>query len=682
MPYTIYKSNGSDSITVPDQEINTQFYTGNLPEGPGNIGKGILLIGRESANFGSSIDQNFLQITENFASPTGTQPSDLVALQGQLWYDTTISQLYVRRNQHHTGGMANWDAITGAIASGVNSFNTRTGAVTLTSLDVTDALGFTPSSGGVTAFNTRTGSITLTSSDVTTALGYTPSSGGTVDSVGLSLPSDFIISNSPVTTVGTLTAVRAPQSANSFLAAPNGASGVPIYRSIVPFDIPTLNQNTTGVSSNVSGIVAISNGGTGQNSQQLGLNALTNVAAATNEFVLTKDTASGNALWKIVSPTADFIAAGAGAVTRTMQDKARDFISILDFGADPTGATDSATAIQDAIDALPIEGGRIIFPDGNYLLSFTPAMGIKSVYLDIGTGCIFTGAGTGPFKFPYMTTNGGQLAVGPYIRSQTSQHSADSNGGIAALNVEMLQPSTYGAGQSVAIYAGSHGSSSDPAANVWAINCLIEAQSGAAGVYQCIEVDVNCNSPSALVKGIAISGIGGYQPRVALEILRNPAAPWQNGIELYDCDVGLRIHTANNVPNGIIIGAPSAFTNTPIAAQQTISSGDTIVVQRLTSATSGTFLKGVDETNSTTLFNIDATGGATFQGIVQCLDSIKSTQLILNSAAVAVTGADVCFGNDTSISATAGTMTLPNKPVGFLSFFIGSTEYKLPYYNV
>jgi hypothetical protein len=38
----------------------------------------------------------------------------------------------------------------------------------------------------------------------------------------------------------------ASKTANNFLAAPNGASGVPTFRAIVAADIPTLNQNTTG----------------------------------------------------------------------------------------------------------------------------------------------------------------------------------------------------------------------------------------------------------------------------------------------------------------------------------------------------------------------------------------------------------------------------------------------------
>jgi hypothetical protein len=85
----------------------------------------------------------------------------------------------------------------GTIVSGVSSFNTRTGDVTLVSTDVINALNYTPVTNartltingttydlsadrswtiasGVSSFNTRTGDVTLTSLDVTTALGFTP----------------------------------------------------------------------------------------------------------------------------------------------------------------------------------------------------------------------------------------------------------------------------------------------------------------------------------------------------------------------------------------------------------------------------------------------------------------------------------------------------------------------------
>ena len=48
---------------------------------------------------------------------------------------------------------------------------------------------------------------------------------------------------------------------------------MPTFRAVVAADIPTLNQNTTGTASNVTGTVAIANGGSGQTTAQLAINA-------------------------------------------------------------------------------------------------------------------------------------------------------------------------------------------------------------------------------------------------------------------------------------------------------------------------------------------------------------------------------------------------------------------------
>lgn len=66
---------------------------------------------------------------------------------------------------------------------------------------------------------------------------------GTVTSVGLSLPAEFTVSNSPVTTSGTLTAVKASQTANTFFAAPNGSAGAPTFRALVAADVPQTLPN-------------------------------------------------------------------------------------------------------------------------------------------------------------------------------------------------------------------------------------------------------------------------------------------------------------------------------------------------------------------------------------------------------------------------------------------------------
>jgi hypothetical protein len=64
----------------------------------------------------------------------------------------------------------------------------------------------------------------------------------------------------------------ASKTANFVLAAPNGTAGVPTFRAIVAADIPTLNQNTTGTASNVTGVVAVANGGSGQTTAQSAMN--------------------------------------------------------------------------------------------------------------------------------------------------------------------------------------------------------------------------------------------------------------------------------------------------------------------------------------------------------------------------------------------------------------------------
>ena len=68
-------------------------------------------------------------------------------------------------------------------------------------------------------------------------------SSGTVTSVGLSLPSIFTVSNSPVTSAGTLTATLASQTASRVWASPAGSDGAPTFRELVQGDIPALSAS-------------------------------------------------------------------------------------------------------------------------------------------------------------------------------------------------------------------------------------------------------------------------------------------------------------------------------------------------------------------------------------------------------------------------------------------------------
>ncbi len=101
-----------------------------------------------------------------------------------------------------------------------------------------------------------------------------PVSTGTVTSVGLTLPSIFTVSGSPVTTTGTLSATLASQTAGTVFAAPAAAAGAPTFRALTATDIPNLDAAKI-----TTGVLPIAQGGTGANSPAT---ALTNLGAMNN----------------------------------------------------------------------------------------------------------------------------------------------------------------------------------------------------------------------------------------------------------------------------------------------------------------------------------------------------------------------------------------------------------------
>lgn len=94
--------------------------------------------------------------------------------------------------------------------------------------------------------------------------------------------------------------------------------------------------------------------------------AATNVQAALNEVATDISATDGVSGSNLVG----FKTAGNGAVATTVQAKLRQTVSIIDFGADPTGVTSSSSAIQAAINSVGVLGS-IIYPEGTYKISST-----------------------------------------------------------------------------------------------------------------------------------------------------------------------------------------------------------------------------------------------------------------------------------------------------------------------
>src|SRR5215831_8695388 len=182
------------------------------------------------------------------------------------------------------------------------------------------------------------------------------SGGGTVTSVGLSMPPEFVVSHSPVTSADTLTVAKATESANQVWAGPSsGVAAAPSFRALIAGDIPPIPEsgviNLTAdlaakaplASPALTGTPSAPTASTGTNSTQV----------ATTAFVAAQIAASAPALAPVQS-----VAGKTGAVTLVEADitnlvsdlaakasLASPTFSGTPWSTTPTPATDNSTRI-------------------------------------------------------------------------------------------------------------------------------------------------------------------------------------------------------------------------------------------------------------------------------------------------------------------------------------------------
>lgn len=143
------------------------------------------------------------------------------------------------------GGASAWGDITGTLADQTDLQTALNGKQAAGSYQPLSTVLTNTTASFTTAQETKLSGV---ATGATANVGTVTSVGGTGTVSGLTLSGSVTVSGN-LTLGGTLSVTPsnfASQTANTILAAPNGASGVPSFRAIVAADIPTLNQSTTG----------------------------------------------------------------------------------------------------------------------------------------------------------------------------------------------------------------------------------------------------------------------------------------------------------------------------------------------------------------------------------------------------------------------------------------------------
>lgn len=407
----------------------------------------------------------------------------------------------------------------------------------------------------------------------------------------------------------------------------------------VPFKVDQLQVNSISASAPITSTVV-----TG--TAPFAVSSTTAVANLTATNLSGGTVAATTISATVANPSLNYQSTSSGSVARSYESKFGDTVSVFDFGADPTGAVDSSAAFQNAVNALPSTGGRIVVGNGTFLINTAPTWGSKSIYWDISPSAYFTGTGTGANgSFPRAASNISMLPLGPFIQSQSTAVSTPGNS-TAAFVAESIQPAGVNGG-TVGVYGAATSSNNLSNSDIWGANFLVSANAGAGRGVWGAEIDVNANSSATGVRyyGVDVTGIGSVNPDVGVIVERADSSIWQVGERLTNSSLALDIPASSVLTSGIAIGSPSAITNTLITSKQLINNGDNIVLQRFTDTSpTGYFLRGVNSTNSTNLFLIDVNGNAAVQNMVAMDGLTVSGGLTQNTTA----NSDTEYGSTTA----------------------------------
>lgn len=290
-----------------------------------------------------------------------------------------------------------------------------------------------------------------------TAASQSPT-GGTVTSVGLTMPAEFTVIGSPVTTSGTLAAAKANQSANLVWAGPSsGAAAAPAFRAVVSADFPAAvvgslqtpwlqNVNAAGFTlSNVptvsgNGNITVAAGGAGVLSLNTNAKTRLDVDSGGNVHLYGRDSDGQAALFFSTTAGASFLTSDASGNMAANAVAQMTFVAATNVLFNASGTSGTFTAQTNSKSRLLIDTtGHITIntPDSGSRSVLVAGAGIECgsdgflcnvywngsayIYRNTGTGVqLFAGGGNQPGFYAFASGSAGASASAVNMLSFTN----------------------------------------------------------------------------------------------------------------------------------------------------------------------------------------------------------------------------------------------------------------------
>jgi hypothetical protein len=304
--------------------------------------------------------------------------------------------------------------------------------------------------------------------------------------------------------------------------------------------------STTLPAASLLGVVAVTNGGTGSSSVSGALAAFGLSTSGGAGLVGTSDGTVQSDL--NARPTSATLAASGGAglvgysqgasgsVSRTVTSKLQESVSVLDFGADPTGAADSTAAFQNALNSVSASGGIVWGAPGSFkvgALTMPSGVSLRGTYYSTllassATATILTTGSANLIEGWQFASASGAQTAGSYINVQGS--------GVTVRDCEIKQ--NY-----IGISVGTSGGLE--AINFTARNLNFFSPNVAAGGGGIL---LN-NFGSATLDTVIMSGpLSGTQPDFGVRVINGDTAYMSNcNITHYGYALDLSTPSAQNV---------------------------------------------------------------------------------------------------------------------------------------